>query len=90
MREGEIAIAELERPVFGVVSLNDADHESVLIDESFADRARLDLALSTLQPDTERAIRLRFGSLKAFRPAVALPARLQRNLVLRQVGFISA
>lgn len=61
MQEGEIATAELERLVFGVVSLDDVDHESVEIDESFADRARLDLALSSLQPDTERAIRLRFG-----------------------------
>lgn len=61
MQGGELGAADLERLFLGVVSLDDVQHEVVEIDEGFADRARLDLALSKLSPRQEQVVRLRFG-----------------------------
>lgn len=51
----------LERSVHGIDSLDQVKGVSVEMDESFADRDRLNAALLSLPPRLERAIRLRYG-----------------------------
>lgn len=51
----------LERLVYGIQSLDEVEDVAVQIDESFADRDRLNAALMSLSPRLERAIRLRYG-----------------------------
>jgi hypothetical protein len=51
----------VERLVHGVQSLDEVEDVAVEMDESFADRDRLNGALMSLSPRLERAIRLRYG-----------------------------
>lgn len=51
----------LERLVHGIEALSELEDATVEMDESFADRERLNAALLSLPPRLERAIRLRYG-----------------------------
>ena len=51
----------LERLVHGIEALSELEDTTVEMDESFADRDRLNAALLSLPPRLERAIRLRYG-----------------------------
>lgn len=81
MQEGELGAADLERLFLGVVSFDDVQHEVVEIDEGFADRARLDLALSKLSPRQEQVVRLRFGSSRACRTKALQSGKWPTNSV---------
>lgn len=51
----------VERLVHGIEALSELEDVTVEMDESFADRDRLNAALLSLPPRLERAIRLRYG-----------------------------
>ena len=51
----------VERLVHGIEALSELEDATVEMDESFADRDRLNAALLSLPPRLERAIRLRYG-----------------------------
>lgn len=55
----------VERLVHGIEALSELEDATVEMDESFADRDRLNAELLSLPPRLERAIRLRYGLCRA-------------------------